>query len=126
MCIPIRILFFLFCFSSAIGQKKELAFKAWDGCVVAGYLDKGTYVNFSGPGVKWSRKPYSLLMGVLPSLRFKEDSSLVKNSLVTPTLGAGLTLSVKKLVLQLPFYYFPKTASEPGRWKAGAGLGYKF
>lgn len=122
-----KILFagLLFCFTASMGQKKELSFKAWDGAVVAGYVDKGAFVNFTGPGVKWTRRPCSLLIGVLPSLKIKEDRSVVKNSLLTPSLGAGVTFAVKNLVLQLPFYYVPKTASENGRWKAGLGLGYK-
>ncbi len=120
------VIIFLFCFSASVAQKKEVSFKAWDGAVIAGYMDQGAFVNFTGPGVKWTRKPCSLLIGVLPSLKIKEDKSAVKNSLLTPTLGAGVTLVVKKLALQLPFYYIPKTAAENGKWKAGLGLGYKF
>lgn len=119
------IVILLFCFTTSVAQKKEVSFKAWDGAVVAGYIDKGAFVNFTGPGVKWTRRPCSLLIGVLPSIKIKEDKSAVKNSFLTPSLGAGITFAVKKLVLQLPFYYIPKTATENGQWKTGLGLGYK-
>ena len=117
---------FFTCSFCAFSQKKELTFKPWDGAVVAGYVDKGAFINFTGPGVKWTKKPYALLAGVLPSLKIKEDNAVIKNATVVPSLGAGFTLTVKHLAVQLPFYYTPKNASVSGKWHAGFGVGYKF
>lgn len=99
--------------------------KLWDGIAVAGYVDKGAYINFTGPAIKWTRKPYSVLLGVLPTLKIKKDNSAVKNALITPTLGAGATFVFKHFVVQLPVYYQPKSATVNGRWRPGIGIGIK-
>ncbi|WP_442590960.1 hypothetical protein ACSBL2_06985 [Pedobacter sp. AW31-3R] len=101
----------------------------FEGTIVAGYTDHGAYVNCTGPGIKFSRKPIALLVGLLPGLRIKEDKGTAgstKNSVLTPSLGFGLTASYKHLAVQLPFYYNSKTAARNGKWNPGIGLGYKF
>jgi len=101
----------------------------WDGVIVAGYVDNGAYLNFSGPNIKYSRKPVILAVGMLPSLRIKEDKvaeGSPANSTITPSLGFGLTASYKHLAVQIPVYYTNKTAAKDGRWHPGFGLGYKF
>jgi hypothetical protein len=101
----------------------------FEGLLVAGYLDHGAFVNCTGPAIKFSKKPYTLLLGLLPGLRIKEDQvapGVPKNSIITPSLGFGLTASFKHLALQLPLYYNSKTPTKDGVWKAGLGLGYKF
>jgi hypothetical protein len=101
----------------------------FDGMIIAGYVDDGAYVNFTGPHIKWVKKPYALLLGVLPSLRFKEDkvaAGAKKNALVTPALGAGITFAYKHLAVQVPFYYNGKTSAADGKWKVGVGIGYRF
>lgn len=101
----------------------------WDGMAVAGYVDKGAFLNFGGPAVKWTRKPFCISLGMLPSLRIKEDkvaANASKNATITPSLGFGLSASYKHLVLQVPLYYNAKTASADGKWNVGVGLGYKF
>ena len=101
-----------------------------EGTVVAGYVDKGAFINFTGPSLKWSHKPtWSLAIGVLPSLKIKEDKSVApakKNSAFTPSLGFGFTYTYKHLALQVPLYYSAKTASADGKWNIGIGAGYKF
>lgn len=112
---------------SAEGIKTKA--QLFEGLVVAGYLDRGAFVNCTGPAIKFSKKPYCLLLGLLPGLRIKEDQvapGSPKNSVVTPSLGFGLTASFKHLAVQLPLYYNGKTASKDGIWKAGVGLGYRF
>jgi hypothetical protein len=102
---------------------------AWDGMIVAGYVNDGGYVNFGGPSVRFIKKPWALAVGILPSVRFKEDkvaAGAKKNSTVMPTAGIGITLAYKHVVVQVPFYYNAKTASSDGAWKAGVGIGYKF
>ena len=91
--------------------------------MVGGYVDQGAYLNFTGPAVTYNLKNSELLLGMLPSLRFKEDKSSVKNSFVVPTLGAGITYIYKSFAFQVPVYYNPKTASNNGEWKLGVGAG---
>ncbi|SDD14830.1 hypothetical protein [Niabella drilacis] len=101
----------------------------WDGMAVAGYVDKGAFLNFGGPAVKWTHKPFCISLGMLPSLRIKEDKvapNVSKNATITPSLGFGLSASYKHLALQVPLYYNAKTASADGKWNVGVGLGYKF
>jgi hypothetical protein len=108
------------------GQTKPVLF---DGVLVAGYVDHGAFINCAGPGVKFSKKPFSLLLGLLPGLRIKEDKvapGSTKNSTITPSLGFGLTAAYKHLAIQVPFYYNAKTSAKDGKWHPGAGLGYKF
>ena len=102
---------------------------AWDGMVIAGYVDKGAFVNFGGPCIKFSSKPYVITLGMLPSLRIKEDkvaAGAKKNSPVTPNVGAGVSFAYKHLALQVPVYYNGKSATADGRWNVGIGAGYRF
>jgi hypothetical protein len=62
---------------------------------------------------------------MLPSLRFKEDSGAIKNSLVTPGLGFGITYCYKAIAIQVPLYYNSKTSLKNGNWQLGIGLGFK-
>ncbi|MGJ7030311.1 hypothetical protein [Niabella hirudinis] len=101
----------------------------WDGMVIAGYVNKGAFINFGGPAVKWTRKPFCVSLGMLPSLRIKEDrvtTGASKNAAVTPSLGCGLSASYKHLALQVPIFYNAKTAAANGKWNVGIGMGYKF
>ena len=107
----------------------KAGFVAWEGMAVAGYVDKGGFVNFGGPTVRLVKKPYSIGFGILPTMRIKEDpvaKGSPKHSIITPTAGFGFTFAYKHLVLQIPFYYNPKTSTANGKWNPGVGLGYKF
>jgi hypothetical protein len=120
-CLALTMLFF-----STKAQTKAILF---DGVIVAGYVDHGAYINCTGPSIKFTKKPYSLILGMLPSLRIKEDEvapGAAQNSLVTPTLGLGITAVFKHIALQVPLYYNAKTVVKDGRWNPGVGLGYKF
>lgn len=120
----------LFVLSAEVqAQEKQTKATLFEGIVAGGYADHGAYVNFAGPALKYSRKPYVLMLGLLPSLKIKEDKvsgNATKNSILTPTLGCGLTAVYRHLALQLPFYYSSKTSTANGKWKAGFGAGYKF
>jgi hypothetical protein len=108
---------------------KKIAIAAWDGMIVAGYVDKGSYINFGGPSIKFIRKPLHFGFGILPTMRIKEDKvakGVTKNSAITPTAGFGFTLGYKHLVLQVPFYYNNKSTVSNGKWNPGVGVGYKF
>ncbi|RYY34802.1 MAG: hypothetical protein EOP46_12225 [Sphingobacteriaceae bacterium] len=109
--------------------KAQVKASLFEGIVVAGYVDNGAYVNCTGPAIKYTSKPFCVILGFSPSLKFKEDKvtgSATKNSVVTPSLGFGLTLAYKHLAFQLPAFYTGKTAASDGKWNLGAGLGYKF
>lgn len=128
-------LFFLFAFQISMAQTSEPAnllaqepkvvFGFFEGTAVAGYVDKGGFLNFTGPNASFTSGKSKLLLGMLPSLRFKEDKSKVKNSFVMPTLGIGLTYSYKKFAVQVPLYYNAKTATADGKWNLGIGIGIK-
>lgn len=128
-----QTLFLLFSFAflqvSAQENKVETApklqFSLYDGAAVAGYADGGGFLNFTGPNVSWANGKSKLLLGMLPSLRFKEDNKEPKNAFVTPTLGAGITYCYKHFALQLPAYYNAKTSTADGKWKLGIGIGYR-
>jgi hypothetical protein len=114
-----------YCFSQESASVLKASF--FDGIAATGYADHGAFINFTGPNINYTCHGAKFILGMLPSLRIKEDKSPgTKNSAVTPNLGAGLTVVYKKIALQLPFYYNTKTAAENGRWKAGIGLGYSF
>ena len=108
---------------------KKVSLSAWDGMAVAGYVNKGGFVNFGGPTVRFIKKPIAAGFGILPTMRIKEESGTKdapKNSAIMPTAGFGFTFVYKHLALQVPFYYNPKTATTNGKWNPGLGLGYKF
>lgn len=114
---------------SAGAQSTQVKASLFEGVVAAGYIDHGATLNFTGPAIKISRKPFSFLAGMLPSLKIKEDKvtgNAPKNAAVIPSLGFGATLIYKHIAFQVPFLYNAKTAVADGKWHAGLGLGYKF
>ena len=96
-----------------------------DGSIIGGYLDQGGYLNFSGPGIQLKINKTRWTLGMLPSLRFKKDDGATQNTLVTPSLGGGLTFSYKWIAFQVPAYYKTKTATTDGKWILGVGIGIK-
>ncbi|HLT87766.1 MAG TPA: hypothetical protein VKZ57_09260 [Sphingobacterium sp.] len=112
--------------TAAHAQDKKIRAQAFDGIIVGGYADNGAYINCTGPAVKYTAQKWILMLGFLPSIKIKEDTSAVKNATLTPTLGFGATLTIfKHLALQVPSFYIPKTSTNNGRWTLGVGLGYK-
>ena len=106
-------------------QKTGVSTLIFSGTFIGGYVDNGAYLNFTGPGIKLQKGNSDLMIGVLPSLRFKEDKGITKNSFITPSLGLGITYTFKSLAIQIPFYYTSKTTIENGKWKMGIGIGLK-
>lgn len=98
-------LFFFLTSLKCYAQSDKVKFSAFDGYVIAGYVDNGKFINFTGPNIKYSIKESKFVIGMLPSLRFKKDNGLTENSFITPNLGVGLTYSYKVWALQLPLYY---------------------
>ncbi|MES2828072.1 MAG: hypothetical protein V4687_07955 [Bacteroidota bacterium] len=124
--VPMFCLALTMLFKPAHSQTKAILF---EGIIVTGYVDNGGYLNCTGPSIKMIKKPYTLFLGLLPSLKIKEDKVIAgapKNSILTPFLGFGFTAAFHHLAVQLPAYYTNKTAAKDGRWKMGVGLGYKF
>jgi hypothetical protein len=110
-------------------QARGLHFSGFDHFIVGGYVDGGAYLNFTGPSFHYNTLKTKTVVGMLPSLRFKEDKVLPgqpTNPLIMPTLGTGITFSYKYIALQLPFYFNPKTAQQNGRWHVGVGVGICF
>ncbi|KFC23018.1 hypothetical protein [Chryseobacterium sp. FH1] len=121
------ILLFVSIFNFAQENNSKVNVSFFDGIAVAGYVDDGGFFNFTGPNVNLVHRNTKIMLGMLPSIRIKEDrSETTKNSILTPTLGMGITVAYRKLALQIPFYYNAKTATENGKWKMGIGLGYRF
>ena len=99
----------------------------FDGVITGGYVDGGGYLNFTGPNINLKYKSSKFILGMLPSLRFKQDESKpTKNSLVTPNLGVGLTYCYNHFAIQVPLYYNTKTTTKNGAWVIGVGIGYSF
>ena len=97
----------------------------YDGTITGGYVNNGAFLNFMGPNIKMSTANSMIMLGMLPSLRFKEDIGIPKNALVTPSLGVGITFVYKAWAIQIPLYYNGKTSTENGKWKLGFGIGVR-
>lgn len=108
-----------------LAQKSEVNLSLYDGIIVAGYVDNGAFLNFLGPNINLTKGNSKWILGMLPSLRFKEDTKTPKNAFVTPNLGMGLTYQYNYLAVQVPMYYNPKTATSNGKWCVGVGIGFK-
>ena len=121
--IPSLLLLLLLKSNCALSQKTEVSTLIFSGTIVSGYANTGGYINFTGPGAKLQKGSSDLMIGVLPTLRFKKDSGITKNSLITPSLGVGITYTYKFIAIQIPFYYNSKTAILDGRWNMGIGVG---
>lgn len=106
-------------------QKDKVKFTLYDGIFIGGYVDNGAFLNFTGPSINATYKNSKFIIGMLPSLRFKEDKGTPKNAFVTPNLGIGFTYSYKMFAFQMPLYYNPKTATDNGQWHIGLGVGLR-
>lgn len=106
-------------------QHGKIHFSLTDGIIICGYVDGGGYLNFTGPNINFTSQNSKIILGMLPSLRFKKDSGATKNAFVTPNLGVGLTYSYKWVSFQIPMYYNAKTSDLDGRWYAGFGIGLR-
>jgi hypothetical protein len=105
--------------------KPIVEFNPFDGIIIAGYVDNGAFLNFTGPNISFMHKNSKIILGMLPSLRYKEDNGIFKNSPITPNLGIGVTYCYKMIALQVPLYYNAKTAVANGRWNVGVGIGVR-
>lgn len=116
---------FLFSFFEISSQVSKIDVSVFDGNIVFGYADRGAFLNFTGPNINLKFKNSRFIFGMLPSLRFKKDTDLIKNTLVTPGLGFGFTFNYKSFSLQIPLYYNSKTLAKNGYWVLGAGIGLR-
>ncbi|MFM8433575.1 MAG: hypothetical protein ACKOQ6_03685 [Bacteroidota bacterium] len=120
------ILFAFFTIETSKAQENKVKISGLEGVAVVGYVDDGAFLNFSGPNISYKNGSSKIMLGMLPSLRFKDDKSTgFTNSVVTPALGLGLSYLYKRLVVQIPMYYNAKSATKNGTWVFGAGLGLK-
>jgi hypothetical protein len=104
-------------------QENKITTSAFNGIVTCGYVNNGGFINFTGPNINYSIHNSKIMLGMLPSIRLKQDEAVVKNAFITPTLGMGLTLIYKMYAIQIPLYYNPKNLTENGRWHIGIGIG---
>lgn len=112
--------------SAQQSEARAMRLDVYDGIAVAGYVNNGAYLNFTGPNINYTYAYHKFIFGMMPSLRFKKDTQRPREAFATPALGFGFTYSYKMLAFQVPFYYQPKTALENGRWLMGIGLGLRF
>lgn len=77
--------------TNLFAQESKVNVSAFDGIIVAGYVDDGAFLNFLGPNINLTKGNSKFMLGMLPSLRFKEDTKTPKSAFVTPNLGVGLT-----------------------------------
>lgn len=106
-------------------QEPKVKLSPFEGYLIAGYVDEGAFLNLTGPNVSFTVKQSKFCIGMLPSLRFKEDQGTPKNAFVTPNLGFGLTYNYKWFAVQVPCYYNAKTATKNGQWNIGIGVGVR-
>jgi hypothetical protein len=119
--------FYISAFTQAYEQLPtvEKFIKPFSGIFVSGYVDNGAFINFTGPNLSFTKGKSHFLIGMLPSLRIKQDSGTTTNSLITPTLGFGITYCYRAFAFQIPCYYNPKTVIKNGEWNIGVGVGIK-
>jgi len=113
----------------AFGQATKLTTSVFEGIVVGGYTDHGGYLNCTGPAVKYQVTSFTLMLGLLPTLKFKRErvvGDAPRNAVMTPTLGFGMTAIYQCFAIQIPVFYSPKTSVDDGKWKPGIGVGYRF
>ncbi|WP_194774561.1 hypothetical protein [Pararhodonellum marinum] len=121
---PLLLIFMFFLsFTSYCQEDGKIKIRAYDGFIMTGYVDQGGFLNFTGPNANMTKGHSKYVLGMLPSLRFKQDNSTPKNSFITPNLGIGFTYGYKIYAIQIPLYYNPKSATQDGRWHVGLGLG---
>jgi len=111
--------------TTIFAQEEKVTLALYDGIFIGGYVDHGGFLNFTGPSISTTYKNSKYIIGMLPSLRFKEDTKTPKNAFVTPSLGLGFTYCYKYLAVQVPLYYNGKTATENGKWHIGLGIGLR-
>lgn len=73
MKYSISILILLLCSGTMFAQEKKANVALIDGVIIGGYADNGAFLNFTGPNVNFTSGESKFIIGLLPSLRFKED-----------------------------------------------------
>ncbi|MBX3163021.1 MAG: hypothetical protein KF900_00955 [Bacteroidetes bacterium] len=109
----------------ARAQETKVNTAVYDGILIVGYVDRGAFLNFTGPNINLVKGKSKFILGMLPSLRFKEDEGITRNAFVTPSLGVGFTYSYKIWAVQIPVYYNAKSAVKNGKWQIGVGVGLR-
>ncbi|MCC5944665.1 MAG: hypothetical protein JJT94_06990 [Bernardetiaceae bacterium] len=79
------------------------------------------YYNMGGPNVMIEKNHWKLSLHMMPSLRFNSNNK----PNIQPTLGAGLHIAYRFLVIGQAFYYIPSENRWQPTWGAGLRLGSK-
>jgi len=90
----------------------------FDGQCMLSTDGKYGFVNFGGPNIQLTIKKVKISVGMYPSLRYFDANGKPD---LTPSLGFGLMLNYKKLVIGLPCYY----VGEENRTVATFGIGIR-
>jgi hypothetical protein len=98
-------LFILVCIQSSIcyAQETKVKVSAYDGIVILGYVDNGGFSNFTAPNINATYRNSKFILGMLPSLRFKEDKRMPKNSFVPQILELASHTVTNSLLFKYHF-----------------------
>jgi len=75
---------------------------------------KAVYFTFGGPGLRYKRSKMTYFLGLLPSIRMRDDEAI-------PSVGGGFQMVYKQIALTFPSFYYAK-----GKWEFATGLGVVF
>ncbi|MCS6967759.1 MAG: hypothetical protein RMJ44_00460 [Cytophagales bacterium] len=109
----------------AFAQTTPSASGVYEGIFIIGYVNRGAFLNFTGPNINFTKGNSKYILGMLPSLRVRQEDQTPRNALVIPSLGAGFTYTYKAFALQVALYYNARTATTNGSWHVGMGIGLR-
>jgi hypothetical protein len=81
-------------------------------------FSENLFAHFGGPGVTLSANKVGLFVGMFPSVRFYQQGK------ISPLLGAGGQIIIKKLVFPIVFYNINSQADP--KIVLTYGIGYRF
>lgn len=110
--------FFLTNSYSLLAQNKEVVSASITGSIMVSTDGESVYYNMGGPGIKFTKDKFSVMVNMLPTLRFFKDEP---RPFVTPLLGVGIMIGYKRFIIGMPVYYLAAKSS----WILSGGIGVK-
>jgi hypothetical protein len=114
--------FFLFSGYAQEKKQEKITF-GFDGQIAATTNGTFYFFNIGGPAIRLNIKPFIISFNMFPSLSFYDNPA---RPFITPTLGVGVQIIYKKLIISMPLYLVRETNTTPEYWTFSAGFGYKF